>query len=376
MNKPINFLTIKDLPVGELKGKRVLVRMDFNVPIKDGVVVDDFRLVKSLPFINFLSQAGAKVILLSHLGDEGASLLPVAEWLNERQPITFYELWPDALFSSELNDGSVSLLNNLRLYPGEIANETFFTNRLVNFADIYINNAFSASHRKHASIVGVPKLLPAYAGPLFEQEFTELSKLFSAEKPFVLILGGVKFSTKVPLLRKYLTVADKIFVLGALAHGFLKQKNLPIGQSLLEDEALFADFTDTEKFILPVDVVVERDGQKVTQAITQVSPVDIIYDAGPETIKLIEEAVKDARTILWNGPLGNFEKGFVEGTEAVAKIVAHASGYSVVGGGDTIASIQVLNLESEFGFMSTAGGAMLDFLSTGTLPGIEALKNS
>ena len=376
MNKPVSFLTIKDLPPSELKGKRVLVRVDFNVPIKDSVVTDDFRLVKSLPFIDFLAQAGAKVILVSHLGYEGASLLPVAEWLNERRPITFCELFPDAEFSHQLTEGSVSLLNNLRLYTGEVSNETFFTNRLVSLADIYINEAFSASHRVHASIVSVPKLLPAYAGPLFVEEFTELTKLFSAEKPFVLILGGAKFSTKVPLLKKYLTVADKIFVLGAIAHGFLKKKGLPIGQSLLEDEALFADFTDLAKFVLPVDGIMGQENENESKKIEAVGPTDIIYDAGPETIKLIEDAVKEAKTILWNGPLGNFEKGFEAGTLAVAKIMAEASGYSVVGGGDTIAAIQKLNLESKFGFMSTAGGAMLDFLSTGTLPGIEALKNS
>lgn len=372
---------IEDIP--GFSGKRVIVRFDFNVPLRDGAILDDFRIQKELPTINFLKEKGAKIIGISHLssggGNEKPTLASIAAHLSKFVPdVSFH---PSCAKTSELVEkintlrpGAVLLLENLRMRPEEESNGDTFAHELSELADIYVNEAFSASHRAHASIVGVPKYLPHYAGMLFSSEIENLSRAFTPAKPFYVILGGVKFSTKLPLLKKFLPLADKIFIYGALAHNFYKAKGLPIGKSVFDIDVTVEDLLHEEKIVLPTDVVVQTAHGKEIKEIKDISPDDIIFDAGPQSVDHIAESIKDARMVLWNGPLGNYEYGFKEGTEMLAKRIAHLSAFSIVGGGDTVASIQEYNLSDKFGFVSTGGGAMLEFLGTGTLPGIEALK--
>ena len=371
------FAKLSDLKASDLEGKRVILRADFNVPIKSGRVANSYRLIKEIPTLKFLSKNGAKTIILSHLGEEKDSLKPVALFLSRHLKIGFSSLEEAEKKVANLKNGDILLLENLRLDAGEKNNDKNFAKKLATLGDFYVNDAFSVSHRSHASTVGLPKYLPSFAGPLFVTEYENLAKIFTSPKPFVLILGGMKFDTKIPLIKRYLNRADKIFVLGALAHIFFHKLGFNIGQSLIDQNIKgVGEFLKAKNIYLPVDVVVKTPEGKKIKSPEAVRNQDIIYDIGPETIKMIGESLKQAKTILWNGPLGNFEKGYFEATEALAKLVAKSSAYSVVGGGDTVAAIEKLKLGKKFGFVSTAGGAMLDFLANGTLPGIEALKNS
>lgn len=327
----------------KLAGKKVILRADFNVPIKNGKVTDDFRIKKTLPTINFLIKKGAKIIIISHLTDgKNKSLAPVAEYLSKQVK------------------GDVVLLENIRNYPGEEKNDKNFAKKLAKLGDIYVNDAFSASHRNHASIVGVPKYLPSYAGLLFEEEFKNLSHAFKPNHPFLLILGGVKFGNKLGVLEKFSKRADKIFIGGALANSFFWEKKIEIGKSVLDKKVNIKKFLRNPNIVLPIDVK-KKNGA--------------ILDIGPLAIKELELLIKNAKFILWNGPMGNFEmKGFEKGTVAVAKAVAKSKAKSVIGGGDTIAAIDKAKIPlSKFSFISTAGGAMLEFLAKGSLPGIRAL---
>lgn len=373
----VKLSSVKQLQTKDLKGRTVLLRVDFNVPIKKGKVTNGYRVLQSLPTIKYLSDKGARVVLISHLGDSQASLKPVAQYLNQYIQAGF------AKFSDKLGDrisgmpeGGILLVENLRQLPGEEQNSSGLAKQLASWGDLYVNNAFSASHRRHVSIVGLPKLLPAYAGLLFVEEYDHLSQILNPQKPFVLILGGAKFETKIPLVKKYITKADQVFIGGALAHVFFRKMGYEIGKSLVDKDMAGLDkFLKSPKVHLPVDVVVKTTkGDKVKKP-EELNMSDVIYDAGPETVAQIKQALAGAKTVLWNGPLGNFEKGYDQGTKEIAKLVAKAEAYSVVGGGDTVAAIAELNLSNKLGFVSTAGGAMLDFLSDGTLPGIEVLLN-
>lgn len=323
---------------GSLSGKRVLVRVDWNVPIENGVVVDDFRIRRSLPTIEFLQNAGAKVIMATHLEPEEASLEPLQRFVPN----------------------GAELLPNLRSNPGEKANDVSFAKELASLADIFVNEAFSASHREHASIVGVPKLLPSFAGIEFVKEVESLSKAFEPEHPFVLILGGAKFETKLPLLKRFLDSADTALVGGALANDFWKSAGIDVGDSLVSNVDLgLKNLLGSGKIILPADTTLEGDR---------------IVDAGSKTIEAWKEKIDSAKFILWNGPLGEYEKGYKKYTLELAKAVATSGAKTIVGGADTLAAIMELDIFDRFGFVSTGGGAMLDFLSTGTLPGIKALE--
>jgi phosphoglycerate kinase len=332
-----------------LENKRVLVRVDWNVPIENGVVTDDYRIQKSLPTIKFLQEAGAKVTLISHLESETDSMRPVFEYVKGILPsLTFVE------------PSDLVLLENLRQNPGEKANSRDFAQSLAEGKDMYVNEAFSASHREHASIVTLPKLLPAFAGLQFTEEVKELSKAFYPRHPFLFILGGAKFDTKIPLIKRFITVADSIFVGGALAHNFFKVEGIDIKNSLVSDgDFELQPIIDSGRILLPSDPL-WRD--------------DKIVDAGMKDITTLEEKISRAAYVLWNGPLGNYEQGYKEGTLALARILAESGKEVIVGGGDTLAAIKELDLFKKFSFVSTGGGAMLDFLATGTLPGIEALK--
>ena len=372
--------TLSDIP--HLEGVKVLVRADFNVPIANGEVADDYRIRMALPTIQFLRKKKAKVILVSHLeaaDGDNPSLEPVARRLEKLDgKVVFVKYWKNAqqAIENELGDGGCILLENLRFFEGEKDNDPKFAEQMASLADIYVNEAFSVSHREHASIVSVPKLIPAYAGMQFEREVTALSKAFNPTHPFLFILGGAKFETKLPLLSKFIDIADSVFLGGALANDVFKAKGYETGISLLSKGGVdLSGFANNPKLMIPVDVVTQN---KEVKASDQVSKTDKIMDSGPKSMALLKQKIDQAKFILWNGPLGLYEDGYRGPTLDLAKFIAGASEgngtESIVGGGDTLAAISSLGLQDKFTFISTAGGAMLDFLAKGTLPGIEALK--
>lgn len=342
-----------------IKNKTALVRVDFNVPIKNGKVLDDFRIQKAIPTIKFLQNKGAKVILISHLGKDGKeSLKPVAGCLRK------------------YIKKDIVLLENIRQYSGEEKNDSKFAKELANLADFYVNDAFSVSHRKHASVVGVPKYLPSYAGFQLEEEIKNLSKVFKNKKhPFLFILGGVKFSTKMPLIKKYLNSADYLFIGGALANDFLKAKGCEIGKSLADNTEIPNFILNSKKLILPTDVLVLSGKKLVNKKVEEVKKDEIIIDIGKESVKLAESYIKKAKLILWNGPLGKYEEKSGDiATKKLLKSVVSSKAESIIGGGDIVSIVSKLKLEKKISFVSTGGGATLDFLANGTLPGIKALK--
>ncbi len=371
-------ISIKD--IGDVKGKRVLVRVDFNVPIVDGKVRDDFRIRKALPTIEFLQKKGAIVILLAHLGDDAtASLAPVAKVLNKYTPVTFIttSIFSDATEDAiaALKKGTVVLLENLRREEGEKKNAPSFGRALSRYGDFFVNDAFSVSHRVHASIVGITKYLPGYAGFDLLDEIKHLSFAFTPPHPFLFILGGAKFETKIPLIKKFARTADTIFISGALMDDFFKAKGYEVGTSLVEKGHFqLPSLLKQKNIILPPDVEVTSGKKKRFTKPSDVHADESIVDVGPESIKMLSGLVAQSKFILWNGPLGKYEQGFGGGTEALLKIISKSTVKSVIGGGDTVALVSKLKLENKLGFVSTGGGATLEFLAKGTLPGIKALK--
>ena len=361
-----------------LSGSRVLVRASLNVPVADGVVTNQFRIMRALPTINYLRHAGARVVVVAHIGrDVTDTLHPVFAVLEPLLPITWCDVTTGAKAVAaveSLEAGEVLLLENLRQDSRETTNDAEFGRELAALADIYINDAFAASHRTHASLVGVPKHLPAYFGFNFVHEFEEISKAMEPVHPALFILGGAKFETKLPLVDRYANTYSDVFIGGALANDMFKAQGYEIGKSLTSD----IDLKETAilnhpNLMLPVDVTVTgKRGVRVTTP-AAVEPDEYIYDAGPETITLLAPKITAAKTILWNGPLGNYERGFSVHTKALAQLVAAAPGYSLVGGGDTIAAIEALCIQEKLGFLSTAGGAMLHLLEHGTLPALDAI---
>ncbi|MBX4210589.1 phosphoglycerate kinase [Candidatus Parcubacteria bacterium] len=367
---------IKDAP--DLHGKRVFLRIDLNVPIVNGVISDDYRIRRSLPTITLLREAGAKIILASHIeSKETNSLKEVSNYLLDLIPHTFIHDYPDETSRAIVNgleEGGVVLLENLRQYDGEKNNDEQFAKDLASMADIYINEAFPVSHREHASIVGVPKFLPGYCGFVFFDEVRNLSRAFEPKKPFLFILGGAKFETKLPLMIKFYPQADRLFIGGALANDLLRAKGVSVGKSLVSEGNIdFSPFLESDKMLIPSDVIV--DGGEV-KSVEDIGADDVIVDAGPDTVRDLSLLIKEVKFIVWNGPLGNYEKGYSKATEDLALAIAQSGVDSIVGGGDTLAAIKKLGIETDFGFVSTGGGAMLDFLANETLPGIIALENS
>ncbi len=363
-----------------LKGRRVLLRLDLNVPIVGGRIIDRYRIERALPTIHFLRNAGAKTILLSHLGRAGDSLKPVAQELNKSFDIGFIPA-PIAKVPAllrEMQEGGVVLLENLRRDVGEEKGSTQFAKHLAALGDIYVNDAFAVSHRRHASVYQLPKLLPHYAGPLLVKEVCELSRVFKPKHPFVLVLGGAKFETKVPVLQRFIHLADKIYVVGAIAHAFYRALGLELGKSLIDKKVSAKSYLKALKsgeIIVPMDVLVSNGSSVEIKKAHELLKVDSIVDSGPMGLEEIRKGLKGARMILWNGPSGNYEAGYGEGTHSIARMIAKTKAHSIVGGGDTLAAIHKINTGHGFTFISTGGGAMLDFLASGgTLPGIEALK--
>ena len=333
----------------DLKGKRVLVRVDWSVPVNAGEVTNDYQIVKSFPTIEYLQKEGAKIILISHVEKDDDSLEPIYKYVKKLLPkLTF------------VTPSDLVLLENLRQNKGEKENSLQFAKELANLGDVFVNDAFPVSHRKHASIVSIPKFIPSFAGLQLNLEIEALSKAFYPKRPFLFILGGAKFDTKLPLLKKFIHIADTIFVGGALAHNFFVVLGRDIGDSLVSGGDFgLRELLNTGKIILPEDTIVEDKK---------------IMDAGPVTIENLKTKIASSNLVLWNGPLGTYERGYKVATLELARIIAESGKESIIGGGDTLSAVNELNLFDKFSFVSTGGGAMLDFLATGTLPGIEALK--
>lgn len=365
--------------VADLEGTYVLVRISLNVPVANGAVTNLFRIEQCMPTIKHLINKGARVILCSHIGrKEDESLLPVHQALQQFISVQFS---PEVVgetttrMRNELRNGEVLLLENVRRDPREVENDPAFAAELAALADVFVNDDFAASHRAHASLHAICKLLPSYAGLNFIHEHTELLKVMHPESPSLFILGGAKFETKMPLVEKYLDIYDHIFIGGALANDFFKAKGFEVGTSLVSEISLRdSHLLSHPKILLPVDVTaVKNDVPRVTEP-NMVEKDESILDVGPKTIEMLTSFVKPAKTVLWNGPMGNYENGFKRETLACAELVAEAEAYTVVGGGDTVAAIESLHAEDRYSFLSTAGGAMLTFLEEGTLPALEALR--
>jgi phosphoglycerate kinase len=374
----MNFKSINDLD--NIVGQKIIIRVDWNVPIENGQVRDDYRIRKSLPTIEHLGRLGSKMILISHIDEkEGGSLKPVFEHLKSTLPLKFSEqIWGDEVkeMAHALEEGEILLLENIRKDKGEVENSEDLAKSLASLGEIYVNEAFSESHRSYASIVGIPKFLNSFGGLLFAEEVTNLSKIFSPKKPFLFILAGAKFDTKLPLIEKFVDIADEIFVGGALANNFFQAMNLEIGNSLVaEGDFRLKEMIASNKIKLPIDVMVKREGKSHIVSQDQVEPGDVIVDCGPNTILYLKERITKASSILWNGPLGEYENGYKLYTLDLASFIANSGKDTVIGGGDTLAAVRELNLVDKFTFVSTGGGAMLDFLANGTLPGIEVLKD-
>lgn len=374
---------IKNLQeVKNLKDRRVLVRVDWNLPIGSDTLVDASeasRIEASLETIRHLQGSGAKTIIMSHIGrDPKASLHPVATYLSSILPVRFVGTWERDLVVgavSDMSSGDVLLLENLRQEAGEEKNDEEFAGFLSTLADMYVNEAFAVSHRAHASLVRITEYLPAYAGFWLQKEIANLTKIKDApDHPFLFILGGAKFDTKIDLIRKFEGVADDIFIGGALANNFIKRLDMQIGKSLVDDSADTTEFFHKDSISIPFDVVVKPGSRSVPLA--GVGKEDTIVDIGPETLTELILKINKAKTILWNGPLGLYEEGFDGASKAMLQAVAASGAFSVIGGGDTVKLVKDLELESALSFVSTGGGAMLSFLGGEILPGIQALDQN
>lgn len=371
---------LSNLPETELAGQVVFMRAALNAPIEDGEITTDFRLQSILATVKLLRDAGAKVILAGHLsGSDTDSFQDVYEYFQKQFPLKFITKYAEGEAKATVNsmkNGDVVLLENLRQHPGEKANDSSFAEMLADYGDLYVNEAFPAAHRKHASIVGLPQLLPAYAGLQFEKEVNYLSKAFDPEHPFVFILGGAKFATKIPLVEKFISSADDVFVGGAVANAYLKAAGNTVGQSRLpEREIDLSDGLKAAGLQLPDTVVCENEnGQAVTKPVDKISSTETIVDVGSDFTQQITSAAETAEMVVWNGPMGWYEKGYTQATDQLASSLAQVGGQTILGGGDTAAVILDGYSADDFGFVSTAGGAMIQFLAEETLPGIEVLE--
>ncbi len=383
----------------DLKGKRVLIRVDFNVPLKEGVVKDATRIIAALPTINYiLEQEGTKLIVMSHFGrpkgqkNPEFSMIPVGkkfeELLGRKVKVASDVIGPEVKKEVEnLKAGEVLLLENCRFYPDEEANNPEFAKQLAEFGDIYVNDAFGTAHRAHASTEGVAHYLPSYAGFLIEKEVKFMAPLLeNPEKPFVAIIGGAKVSSKITVLESLLRTCDTIVIGGGMAYTFLKVQGYKVGKSLVEDDYLdtaksFLDVAAKKgvKVILPVDHVCAYTFDENAKP-AYVDEVDVPenlmgMDIGKKTADAIVAELKNAKSVVWNGPMGVFEfAAFAKGTEEVAQALASSNATTVVGGGDSVAAINKFGLADKISHVSTGGGASLEFLEGKVLPGIKALE--
>jgi len=388
-----NKKTIKDI---DIRGKRVLVRVDFNVPIKDGKVGDDTRIKAALPTIEYLLNGGAAVILCSHLGrpkggpDPKFTLKPVADYLGQlmKKPILFAEdcIGPIAEKAAKaLKPGEVLVLENTRFHPEEEKNDPEMAKQLAKLADVYVDDAFGSAHRAHASTEGVARIKPGVAGFLLEKEIQYLGQAIADPKrPFVAILGGAKISDKIGVIKNLLTKADTVLIGGGMANTFFKAQGYPVGDSLVEDEAL-----ETAKQLvkessthlrLPIDVVIgNRFDNDAERKVIETGPIPDgwrIMDVGPKTVAAYAKVVASAGTVVWNGPMGVFEfPHFAQGTFDLAKAVAESKAVTIIGGGDSVAAVQQSGLADKITHISTGGGASLEMLEGLVLPGVAILQD-
>ncbi len=397
----MNKKTVKDLDV---KGKKVLVRVDFNVPLskgEKGKIADDARIKAAIPTIDYLSENGAKVILMSHLGrpkgeaNPEFALKPVADYLENVYGDQFKFIPSpevvDGKVKEEVNkleDGQIALLENTRFRKEETKNGEDFAKELASLADLYVNDAFGTSHRAHASNVGVASILPSAVGFLIEKEIEVMGKaLEDPDHPFVSILGGAKVSDKIGVIENLITKVDTILIGGGMAYTFLKAQGIEIGKSLLEEDKMDLSLDLIEKakangveILLPVDVVI---ADKIESGVdTEIVDINSIpedkeaLDIGPKTAELFAEKIKNAKTVVWNGPMGVFEiKEFSNGTNEVAKALADSDAVTIVGGGDSALAIEMAGLKEKITHVSTGGGASLEFLEGKDLPGISAIED-
>lgn len=388
--------SIRDLPI---EGRRTFIRVDFNVPIENGKVTDTSRVDATLPTIRHALERGAKVVLASHAGRPKGkrkpeySLEPVGAVLAEKlkcEVLLTDDCISDAAFKvvADLRDNQVALLENLRFHPGEEANDEAFARELAKLADVYVNDAFGAAHRAHASVSALPKLMRERGiGFVMEQEITALERMRAADThPFVAVLGGAKVSDKIGVLEALLERVDALLIGGAMANTFLAAQGLQLGKSLVEQDklalarSLMQRAQDKKvKLLLPVDLVVAPGLDSATGRTVPANEVpadEMALDIGPKTAALFSQAILSAKALFWNGPLGLFEKKpFSEGTLAIARAGAECSGFTLVGGGDSVAAVNQAGLASKYDHVSTGGGASLEFLEGSPMPGIEAVRS-
>jgi len=383
-----------------LKGKKVIVRVDLNVPIKDGSITEVSRIVKILPTLKLLIEKKAKIIILSHIGRpkgkivNGMSLKPISKKLsnllnievlfnkNEINEKTLIEI-------NKIPDGSIMMMENIRFYEGEEKNEDSFSKKISNLGDIYVNDAFSCSHRAHSSIQGITKHIQSYCGLQFSEEINALKKITSKiTRPITCIIGGSKISTKIKIISNLIKDFDNIIIVGGMGNAMLKNTGINIGKSVCDDgykdlvgEILKKSKTHNCQIYYPIDVVVSKtlDGNGIIKEINKINNDEMILDIGPKTIISIKNIIDKSNTVLWNGPAGYFENpNFANGTKKILEIIANNRDknkiYAVAGGGETVAVINKFNKLKSFNFVSTAGGAFLEYLEGKELPGIKALN--
>ncbi len=387
----MKFNTLDDL---NLEGKRVLVREDLNVPIHDGVITSDARLEAALPTIQKILEKGGAVMIMSHLGrptegveDEEFSLAPVAVWLNNRlgMPVPLVKNWINGV---EIQPGQVKLLENVRFLEGEKKNNEALSKKMANLCDVYVMDAFATAHRKAASTYGVGmEAKEVAAGLLLEKELKALTKAVAhPEKPMVAIVGGAKVSTKLTVLNALLDKVDQLITGGGITNTLLLAKGYKVGNSLVEKDLvpeakklLARAEAEGKEIPLPIDVVVGKafsaDAEGVVKAISDVEADDMIMDIGPQTIELYRHILENAKTIVWNGPVGVFEfANFAEGTKKVGEAIAASSAFSIAGGGDTVSAVETFGIADKISYISTAGGAFLELLEGKVLPAVEMLE--
>jgi len=389
-------MKIKSLKTAKnLSRKKVFLRIDFNVPLKKGRVVEDYKIRAGLETIKFLLNKNCRLIIATHLGEPGGRALtkystkPVAAQLKKLlgRSVKFIPQVSGPKVQAavaKMKPGEIIFLENLRFKSGELDNDPRFAQELASLADVYVGDALGVSHRRQASLEAIKNYLPVYAGLLMEKELIAWQRVIKPKKPLVVILGGSKISTKAPLVARLYGLASQIIIGGALANNFFKFRRQEIGQSLYDQgsnkdvKPFFSDSKLKSKIILPVDVVVKtKTGQAVLRKIGEVQKTDCILDIGPASISLFASFIKKAQTIIWNGPMGKFEEtSFKHGTLAVARLVAsRATGpaYGLVGGGETVAALELSKMAEYVDWVSTAGGAMLTYLSGGAMPGLTKI---
>ncbi|TNJ61061.1 phosphoglycerate kinase [Paenibacillus hemerocallicola] len=392
----MNKKSVRDI---EVSGKKVFVRVDFNVPLENGQITDDTRIRETLPTIRFLAEKGAKVILASHMGRpkgqvvEELRLTPAAARLSEllgKPVVKADESIGDAVKAqiAELNEGDVLLLENVRFHAGEEKNDPELAKSFAELADLYVNDAFGAAHRAHASTEGIAHHLPAVSGLLMEKELDVLGKaLHHPERPFTAIVGGSKVKDKIAVIENLLNIADNLLIGGGLSYTFLKAQGYEIGKSLVDNEKLDLTLSFLKKakekgvnLMLPVDIVVGDDFSN--DANTKIVPINEIpadwegFDIGPKTRELYADVIAKSKLVVWNGPMGVFELNpYLNGTKAVAEACAKTEGYTVIGGGDSAAAAEKFHLADKMDHISTGGGASLEFMEGKALPGVVALND-